>query len=62
MADHQKLPGAVFNVAQQRPAGWSPGMADHQKLPGAIFNVAQRRPAGGSPGMADHQNCQEQFL
>ncbi|MDP3815027.1 ATP-dependent helicase [Pseudomonas sp.] len=27
----KKVSGALFNVAQQRPAGWPPGMAGHKK-------------------------------
>ncbi|MDZ4335681.1 MAG: hypothetical protein U1A62_18645, partial [Pseudomonas sp.] len=38
----KNLPGAIFNVAQRRPAGWPPGMAGHQKLPRAILNSTSR--------------------
>jgi hypothetical protein len=50
MADHKKSPGAIFNVAQRRLAGWLPGMASHKKSSGAIFNVARNDPQGGRQG------------
>src|SRR3990167_9911280 len=32
----KKSPGAIFNVALRRPAGWPPGMAGHQHKKAAI--------------------------
>ncbi|MCV9877774.1 hypothetical protein, partial [Brenneria izbisi] len=45
-------PGAIFNVAKQRPEGKRAGIARDKKSPGAIFNVAKQRPEGKRAGIA----------
>jgi hypothetical protein len=38
----KKWPGAIFNVAQRRPAGWPPGMAGHKNPSNQSIKPVQR--------------------